>query len=184
MESSRPRRDSSPRRAFDGILVVNKPTAWTSHDVVAKIRNFFRLTKLGHAGTLDPIATGVLVLLAGRATRLAEQLLADDKEYRFTIRFGVVTDTQDISGKVLREEAAPAGTFAPACRATRSARRVSRSCSACIHACWTTRYTTRSTTTRPRICRSKAMCISPIWASCWRSRRNAPRLLMIQYGRW
>jgi tRNA pseudouridine55 synthase len=108
MESSRPRRDSSPRRAFDGILVVNKPTAWTSHDVVAKIRNFFRLTKLGHAGTLDPIATGVLVLLAGRATRLAEQLLADDKEYRFTIRFGVVTDTQDISGKVLREEAAPA----------------------------------------------------------------------------
>ena len=101
------RRDLSPRRALDGILVVNKPTAWTSHDVVAKIRNFFRLTKLGHAGTLDPIATGVLVLLAGRATKLAEQLLADDKEYRFTIRFGITTDSQDISGKILREEPAP-----------------------------------------------------------------------------
>jgi len=108
-----PHRQAMPRRAVDGILVVDKPRGWTSHDVVAKLRNRFRLAKLGHAGTLDPIATGVLVLLAGRATKLAEQLLADEKEYRFTTRFGLVTDTQDVSGKTLREDpAAPPRTRA------------------------------------------------------------------------
>jgi tRNA pseudouridine55 synthase len=101
-----PRR-TAPRRSIDGILVVDKPRDWTSHDVVAKLRNYFRLAKLGHAGTLDPIATGVLVLLVGRGTKLAEQLLADEKEYRFTARFGLVTDTQDVAGKTLQEDPMP-----------------------------------------------------------------------------
>ncbi len=96
-----------PRRQVNGILVVNKPTEWTSHDVVAKIRGHFRLKKLGHAGTLDPVATGVLVLLAGRATKVAEFLLADDKEYSFVLRFGTVTNTQDITGEIVRVDPSP-----------------------------------------------------------------------------
>lgn len=90
-----------PRRHLDGVLVVDKPRDWTSHDVVAKVRGHFRLSKLGHAGTLDPVATGVLVLLAGRATKCAEFLLADEKEYRFVVLCGVTTDTQDITGTVI-----------------------------------------------------------------------------------
>ncbi len=98
-----------PRRHIDGILVMDKPREWTSHDVVAKLRAHFQLDKLGHAGTLDPVATGVLVLLAGRATKCAEHLLADEKEYRFVVLFGVTTDTQDITGTVItRDEQPPA----------------------------------------------------------------------------
>ena len=93
-----------PRRQITGILICDKPSGWTSHDVVAKIRGYFRLSKLGHAGTLDPIATGVLVLLAGRATKIADVLLADDKEYRFGLRIGMVTDSQDITGKIIRDD--------------------------------------------------------------------------------
>lgn len=96
-----------PRRHVDGILVVDKPSEWTSHDVVAKIRGQFRLRKLGHAGTLDPVATGVLVLLAGKATKASESLSTDDKEYRFVARFGVVTNTQDSTGTALQDDAAP-----------------------------------------------------------------------------
>ena len=99
-----PLRQNRPiRHNLDGILIVDKPREWTSHDVVAKVRNYFRLMKLGHAGTLDPVATGVLVLLAGRATKIAARLLADDKEYRFVLRFGLVTDTQDSTGKVVSD---------------------------------------------------------------------------------
>lgn len=96
-----------PRRKLDGILVIDKPRDWTSHDVVAKLRGHFRLDKLGHAGTLDPVATGVLVLLAGNATKCAEYLIADEKEYRFVILFGVTTDTQDITGTVLSRDEHP-----------------------------------------------------------------------------
>ena len=92
------------RRNIDGVLVVDKPAEWTSHDVVAKVRNFFKLTKLGHAGTLDPVATGVLVLLAGRATKASQFLIADEKEYQFTILLGKTTDTQDITGTVTAEQ--------------------------------------------------------------------------------
>jgi len=99
-----PREARPPRIALDGILIVDKPVDWTSHDVVAKVRNYFRLAKVGHAGTLDPVATGVLVLLIGRATKLAEKLLSDEKEYRFVARFGLVTDTHDRTGKVAHEE--------------------------------------------------------------------------------
>ena len=96
-----------PRTTLDGVLIVDKPIEWTSHDVVAKVRNYFRLSKVGHAGTLDPVATGVLVLLIGRATRMADQFLCDEKEYRFVIRFGLVTDTHDRTGKIVSENPTP-----------------------------------------------------------------------------
>ncbi len=85
----------------DGVLNVNKPAGWTSHDVVAKVRTLLRESKVGHAGTLDPAATGVLPLLIGRGTRIAEYLLDWDKEYRAVLRLGATTDTQDATGAML-----------------------------------------------------------------------------------
>ncbi len=85
----------------DGILNVNKQAGWTSHDVVAKIRGLLKGQKVGHAGTLDPAATGVLPVLVGRGTRIAEYLLEWDKEYRAVLRLGQMTDTQDATGTVL-----------------------------------------------------------------------------------
>ena len=89
------------RRIGDGILNVNKPAGWTSHDVVAKVRGLLKEPKVGHAGTLDPAATGVLPVLVGRGTRIAEYLLEWDKEYRAVLRLGQTTDTQDATGAVL-----------------------------------------------------------------------------------
>jgi len=85
----------------DGILNVNKPAGWTSHDIVVKIRGLLKGPKVGHAGTLDPAATGVLPILVGRGTRIAEYLLEWDKEYRAVLRLGHTTDTQDATGTVL-----------------------------------------------------------------------------------
>ena len=85
----------------EGVLVVNKEANWTSHDVVAKVRGLLGGMKVGHAGTLDPAATGVLPVLVGRATRVAEYLVDWDKEYRAVLRLGETTDTQDATGKVL-----------------------------------------------------------------------------------
>jgi tRNA pseudouridine55 synthase len=85
----------------DGVLVVNKEADWTSHDVVAKVRSLVGGVKVGHAGTLDPAATGVLPLLIGRATRVSEYLVDWDKEYRAVLRLGETTDTQDATGRVL-----------------------------------------------------------------------------------
>jgi tRNA pseudouridine55 synthase len=85
----------------DGVLNVRKERGWTSHDVVAKLRGLLRQPKIGHAGTLDPEATGVLPVLLGKATRIAEYLLAWDKEYRAVLRLGETTDTQDAAGKVI-----------------------------------------------------------------------------------
>ncbi|MDH5640270.1 MAG: tRNA pseudouridine(55) synthase TruB [Nitrospira sp.] len=87
--------------ALDGILIVNKEAGWTSHDVVAKVRKITGVVKVGHAGTLDPAATGVLPVLVGRATRIAEYLLDWDKAYRAVLRLGETTDTQDATGTVL-----------------------------------------------------------------------------------
>ena len=84
----------------DGVLVVNKPAGWTSHDVVAKARTLLGVAKVGHTGTLDPAATGVLLLCLGKATRIAEYLVQADKEYRAVLRLGVATDTQDATGTV------------------------------------------------------------------------------------
>jgi tRNA pseudouridine55 synthase len=92
---------SGDRPTWDGVLVVDKSEGPTSHDVVAIARRALGLTRIGHTGTLDPMATGVLQLVIGRATRLAQYLGAGDKEYEATIRFGVATDTYDRFGAVL-----------------------------------------------------------------------------------
>ncbi len=87
--------------ARDGVLNVRKPAGWTSHDVVARIRGFLGSAKVGHAGTLDPAATGVLPILVGRGTRIAEFLVDWDKEYRAVLRLGERTDTLDATGRIL-----------------------------------------------------------------------------------
>jgi len=83
---------------MDGVLVVDKPQGLTSHDVVAAARRALNETRIGHTGTLDPLATGVLPLAIGRATRLVRFLAASDKDYHATIRFGVTTDSYDLTG--------------------------------------------------------------------------------------
>jgi len=85
----------------DGVLTIKKEAGWTSHDVVAKVRHLLGGVKVGHAGTLDPAAMGVLPLLIGRGTRIAEYLVEWDKEYRAVLRLGETTDTQDATGTVL-----------------------------------------------------------------------------------
>ncbi len=85
----------------DGVLIIKKEAGWTSHDVVAKVRRLLGGVKVGHAGTLDPAATGVLPVLIGRGTRIAEYLVEWDKEYRAVLRLGESTDTQDVTGTVL-----------------------------------------------------------------------------------
>src|SRR3954463_10949004 len=85
----------------DGLVVVDKPSGWTSHDVVARMRRIAGTRKVGHAGTLDPMATGVLVVGIGRATRLLRHVAGSDKEYDATIRLGVSTTTDDAEGEVV-----------------------------------------------------------------------------------
>jgi tRNA pseudouridine55 synthase len=83
---------------MDGVLIIDKPAGWTSHDVVARARRILHERRIGHTGTLDPFATGVLVLLVGRATRLAQFLSGAEKEYEATVRLGHATDTGDLTG--------------------------------------------------------------------------------------
>ena len=85
----------------NGILVIDKPADWTSHDVVAKLRGILHEKRIGHAGTLDPMATGVLPVFGGRATRAVEFAADREKEYLAGLRLGTVTDTQDVTGTVL-----------------------------------------------------------------------------------
>lgn len=85
---------------MDGILIVDKEQNWTSHDVVAKLRGILGIKKIGHTGTLDPMATGVLPICIGKATKLCEYLTNADKVYRCTIKFGKATTTQDAWGEV------------------------------------------------------------------------------------
>lgn len=91
---------------MDGLLLLDKPAGRTSHDVVDEVRKAAGQREVGHAGTLDPAATGLLVILLGRALRVAEFLEGHDKEYEATFRFGVTTDTDDADGKVLSERPA------------------------------------------------------------------------------
>lgn len=84
----------------NGILVIDKPQDWTSHDVVAKLRGILHEKRIGHAGTLDPMATGVLPVFVGRATRAVEFAADREKEYVAGLRLGIVTDTQDITGTI------------------------------------------------------------------------------------
>ena len=88
---------------MNGILLIDKSADWTSSDVVAKLRGVLHEKRIGHAGTLDPMATGLLVLFIGRATRACAFAEAEDKEYRAALRLGLATDTQDVTGRVLRE---------------------------------------------------------------------------------
>ena len=89
---------------MDGIIIVDKPADWTSQDVTAKLRGVFQTRRIGHGGTLDPMATGLLVVFVGRATRAVEFAEGHDKAYRAGLRLGLVTDTQDITGTVLEEK--------------------------------------------------------------------------------
>ncbi|HEY5653523.1 MAG TPA: tRNA pseudouridine(55) synthase TruB [Pontiella sp.] len=98
---NRRRRQPDP---YDGLLLVDKPSDWTSHDVVAKIRNYFKLSKVGHGGTLDPLATGLLVILIGKGTKLSERVMNGDKVYEGTLHLGVTTNTQDADGEILEEK--------------------------------------------------------------------------------
>lgn len=89
---------------MDGILIIDKPAGITSHDVVARVRRILETKKVGHTGTLDPFATGVMVVVVGRATRLAQFLDKDEKEYEAVVRFGFETDTGDGTGEVRNVE--------------------------------------------------------------------------------
>lgn len=88
---------------MNGIILVDKPQDWTSHDVVGKLRGILHERRIGHSGTLDPLATGLLVVFVGRATRAVEFAEAHSKEYIAGLRLGVSTDTQDITGNILHE---------------------------------------------------------------------------------
>ncbi len=92
---------------MNGLVIIDKPAGLTSHDVVAQARKTLHIPRIGHTGTLDPFATGVLVLLIGRATRLAQFLSEADKEYEAIIRLGYATDTGDIDGTPLEETRQP-----------------------------------------------------------------------------
>lgn len=94
---------------MDGILVIDKPAGPTSHDVVQQVRNLLHQKKVGHTGTLDPVATGVLPLVVGRATKVARYLTGGDKTYLATVRLGVTTDTLDSAGEVLEERPVEVG---------------------------------------------------------------------------
>lgn len=86
---------------MNGIILIDKPQEWTSHDVVGKLRGILHERRIGHSGTLDPLATGLLVIFVGRATRAVEFAEADAKEYIAGLRLGISTDTQDITGRII-----------------------------------------------------------------------------------
>ena len=92
---------------LEGVLLVDKPTGMTSHDVVARLRHILQLRQIGHAGTLDPLATGLLVMLIGRATKISQYLTSLDKQYEGTFELGKVTDSQDADGEILETNPVP-----------------------------------------------------------------------------
>ena len=87
--------------SLDGVLLVDKAPGMTSHDVVAIVRRRLNTKKVGHCGTLDPLATGLLIIVLGRGTKIQDLLMAEDKEYVGTMRLGVTTDSQDADGKIV-----------------------------------------------------------------------------------
>jgi tRNA pseudouridine55 synthase len=93
--------------AFDGAVLIDKPAGPTSHDVVDAIRRRFQIKKVGHCGTLDPNATGLLIIVLGRGTKLSEKLMGDDKVYEGTIKFGETTDSYDSDGEILETKTVP-----------------------------------------------------------------------------
>ena len=91
----------------DGVLLVDKAEGMTSHDVVALVRRRLQIKKVGHCGTLDPLATGLLLLTLGRGTKIQDLLMSEDKEYAGTLTLGASTDTQDRAGKIIEERPVP-----------------------------------------------------------------------------
>lgn len=96
-----------PPKEIEGILLIDKPQDHTSHDVIARMRGILKMKRVGHAGTLDPMATGLLIVLVGKATRVSQYLISLDKEYEGTIELGKVTDTQDADGEVMETRPVP-----------------------------------------------------------------------------
>lgn len=96
-----------PPKEIEGVLLVDKPRGLTSHDVVYRLRRKLQIKKIGHAGTLDPMATGVLVMLIGKATRISQYLMSVDKVYEGEATLGVVTDSQDAEGEVMETNPVP-----------------------------------------------------------------------------
>jgi tRNA pseudouridine55 synthase len=92
---------------FDGVLLVDKPPKLTSHDVVDRLRRHFGFKKVGHCGTLDPAATGLLVIVLERATKLQANLMSEDKTYEGVMQLGITTDSQDADGAVIAEKPVP-----------------------------------------------------------------------------
>jgi tRNA pseudouridine55 synthase len=96
-----------PRKELEGVLLVDKPGDHTSHDVVARLRRKLNMKRIGHAGTLDPMATGLMILLIGKATKISQYLVSLDKAYEGTVELGKVTDSQDADGEVLETRPVP-----------------------------------------------------------------------------
>src|SRR5712671_1813815 len=96
--------------SLDGAILIDKPGGPTSHDVVDVIRRHFQIKKVGHCGTLDPNATGLLIIVLGRGTKLSEKLMSDDKVYEGDIQFGVATDSHDADGEIIATLPLPAIT--------------------------------------------------------------------------
>jgi len=93
--------------ALDGAILIDKPAGPTSHDVVDAIRRRFQIKKVGHCGTLDPNATGLLIIVLGRGTKLSEKLMGNDKVYEGTIKFGETTNSYDADGEILGTKTVP-----------------------------------------------------------------------------
>jgi len=97
--------------SLDGAILIDKPAGPTSHDVVDAIRDQFRIKKVGHCGTLDPNATGLLIIVLGRGTKLSEKLMSSDKVYEGTIKFGEATDSYDVQGELVSSLPVPPTTL-------------------------------------------------------------------------
>ena len=93
--------------SFEGILMVDKPSGITSHDIVDRLRRKLKMKKVGHAGTLDPLATGLMIMLIGKATKVSQFLISLDKAYEGTFKLGVETDSQDSDGEVVETKDLP-----------------------------------------------------------------------------
>lgn len=92
---------------YEGVLLIDKPSGITSHDIVDRVRRKLRMKRVGHAGTLDPLATGLMIILVGKATKISQYLTSLDKEYEGTIKFGESTNTQDADGDVVEARDVP-----------------------------------------------------------------------------
>ncbi|HEY5550634.1 MAG TPA: tRNA pseudouridine(55) synthase TruB [Opitutaceae bacterium] len=101
-----------PQKEVDGLLLMDKPGGLTSHDIVYRVRRKLQMKRIGHAGTLDPMATGLLIILVGKATKASQYLMGADKVYEGTLRLGITTNSQDADGEVMETQPVPAFTAA------------------------------------------------------------------------